>query len=78
MKCQRCKERESTGVLVHLCDECFNIWEAETRADPNNANVEPIDMACKYQSAGGLVPDHITGIKIWGTYNDPKIDFVKG
>lgn len=29
MKCTRCNERESTGFLFALCDECFAAFEAE-------------------------------------------------
>jgi len=29
MKCVKCKERESTGVLIAMCDPCFDEFEAQ-------------------------------------------------
>lgn len=28
MKCQKCGVRESTGIIIHMCDPCFDAWEA--------------------------------------------------
>lgn len=30
MKCVSCKDRESTGIIFALCDECFDAMEAAT------------------------------------------------
>lgn len=76
MLCQRCQERESTGMLIHLCDKCFDEWEAEVRANPKTADVGPMDLACKYQKAGGLVPDKAKGIRIRGHASDVRVDIV--
>lgn len=32
MKCRRCNENESTGIMIHLCGPCFDIFEAKTKA----------------------------------------------
>lgn len=32
MKCGKCNERESTGIVVVLCDPCFDEWEASVQA----------------------------------------------
>lgn len=57
MKCQRC-DNESTGVLIHLCDDCFEWWSCEVKTDPSTADIAPIDPCLKYQSGGGLIPDN--------------------
>ena len=61
MKCQRC-DKESTGILIHLCDEHFDEWEREARAAPTTVDVGPIDARFKYQSAGGTVPDNVKAL----------------
>ena len=60
--CQRCKSRPSTGVLVHLCDPCFDQWEAETNANPSNPDIAPIDSRIKRASAGGDIPDNADAV----------------
>jgi hypothetical protein len=30
--CRKCRVRESTGILIELCDPCFDAWEAEHKA----------------------------------------------
>ena len=29
--CRKCGLRESTGVLIQMCDPCFDAWEAEMK-----------------------------------------------
>ena len=76
MLCRRCQKRESTGILIHLCDECFDEWEAEVQASPKTADVGPVDLACKYQKVGGLVPDKAVGIRLRGPIEDIRVDII--
>lgn len=32
MKCRKCNLNESTGFIIHLCDQCFDEWEAGLKA----------------------------------------------
>jgi len=57
MKCQRC-DNESTGILIHLCDDCFDKFEKEfyQKGTPEDiTNV--VDLSLVKKSAGGLAPD---------------------
>ena len=74
MKCTRCHERESTGYLINLCDECFDQWEAEVNA--GKVDIGPVDASMKYQSAGGLVPDSVEAVRIRGEGESAKVEFV--
>lgn len=77
MLCMKCKQRESTGFLVHLCDECFDKWEAEVLAKPKQADISAVDPSCIYQGAGGLVPNHYKGMKIRETNEgDVRLTYV--
>lgn len=54
MKCRRCNDRESTGFLIHLCDICFDEWEANlkrTTADGSKYEV-PEDEASYFVEQG--------------------------
>lgn len=77
MICMRCKKRESTGILIHLCDKCFDEFEAEVDENPKSVDLEPVDLAMKHQRIGGLVPDNAKGVRIRGTIDDVKIDIVQ-
>ena len=54
MLCRRCGLRESTGIVIHLCDECYDMWEAEVQADPTpgkqNVDISPIDSSIKTET----------------------------
>ena len=63
MKCARC-DKESTGVLIQLCDDHFDDWEREIKADPSAADIAPIDPRLKYKSGGGTVPDEVDAVII--------------
>lgn len=47
--CVTCKQRESTGILIHLCDPCFDAWEAEVQAGV--VNLGPIDPSLIRESS---------------------------
>lgn len=32
MKCRRCKIADSTGEFIHLCDACFEWFDAKTKS----------------------------------------------
>lgn len=70
--CERCKEKPSTGFFILLCDECFEKYEAEGKHD-----LSVIDPALVLQSAGGLAPDDVKGVRLRYNDGDPKIDFVR-
>ena len=77
MLCQRCRRRKSTGFLVHLCDPCFDEWEAEVKSQPDKVDLGPLDLACKRQKAGGLIPNDAKGIRLRGKGENVRIDIVR-
>lgn len=69
MKCQRC-EKESTGTLIHLCDDHFDEWEREVFANPSEVDIAPVDNRLVYQKGGGVVPDDVEAVAIkWEPHN---------
>lgn len=49
VKCQRCNLNDSTGILVHLCDDCFRVWLGEIGA--SRIDITPIDRSLLYASS---------------------------
>ena len=63
MKCHNC-DNESTGILVQLCDECFDVWEASVDQEPATADLGAINPALIYKHAGGDAPDDTTAARV--------------
>ena len=67
MICLHCNERESTGVLVQLCDACFDEWEARVNSNPSNVSIDVVHPVLRRKAAGGLQPEEVTAIEIHET-----------
>jgi hypothetical protein len=49
MKCQRCKTADSTGVVIALCDPCFDEFEREIqRNDTGDGRWVPTNTELEY------------------------------
>lgn len=61
MNCRKCRSRPSTGVLIDLCDPCFDAWEADIRAraaaSPDE-KVDATDLDVEFMSDTALVPGY--------------------
>lgn len=77
MLCVKCKSRESTGVLVHLCDPCFDQWEASVNRDPKSMDVSAVDPSLIYRRYGGEAPDDVVGVKLAAYGELVEIEYVK-
>jgi hypothetical protein len=58
--CRKCKTRKATGILIELCDECFDIFHAEVMSRPVDASGrrELFDSEVKYMSDSALTPGY--------------------
>lgn len=49
MKCRRCKEADSTGIIYTLCEPCFDIFEQDLkRDDTGTGKAIPTDKELEY------------------------------
>lgn len=71
MLCVKCGVKKSTGFLIQLCDDCFDQLEK----NPSSITTDMVDPALRYQSSGGLIPDHVPGVKLRFENNDVRVDW---